>query len=68
MKFGGTVFCFMGVSYFAFWLVMVIWRCVRSRRGDRIVSWEPVDGVASSDTGLEGDPEILAMERVLVDT
>lgn len=65
MRFGGTLFCFMAVSYVVFWLVMVVWRCVRSRRrgGGRIVS-EPVEAVASSDTSLEEGTEALMMENL----
>ncbi|KAF9645794.1 hypothetical protein BDM02DRAFT_3181176 [Thelephora ganbajun] len=66
MRFGGTFFCLMGVSYVVFWLAVVAWRCVRSRRGSGAIS-EPVEGVASSDTDLEEDSEdtidVLIVER-----
>jgi len=58
------LFCFMGVSYVMFWLAMVVWRCVRSRRGGWAVS-EPVEGISSADTSLEVEgTEILVMERL----
>jgi len=63
MRFGGTLFCLMGVSYVVFWLVMIIWKCVRSRRGSGAVS-EPVEGIYSSDASLEGGTEILVVERL----
>jgi hypothetical protein len=62
MRFGGTLFCLMGVSYVVFWLVMVIRRCVRSQRGGRTVS-EPVEGTSSPETSLEENTETPAMER-----
>lgn len=58
MRFGGTVFCFMQVSYLAFWLVMVVWRCVRSRRGGGgggTVSGGSVEEVVSSESSPEED-------------
>jgi hypothetical protein len=59
MGFGGTIFCFMQVSYVAFWLVMVVWRCVRSRRGGGGMVSEGVVVVASSDASLkEGTEEV----------
>jgi len=61
MRFGGTLFCFMGVSYVVFWLVVVVWRCVRSGHGGRTAS-EPV--VASSDTSPEEDTETLGTENL----
>lgn len=62
MRFGGTLFCFMEVTHLAFWLVMTVWRCVRSRRGGGRTVREPVEGMASSDTSLEEGTELLAME------
>ena len=61
MRFGGTLFCLMGISYVTFWLLMVIWRCVRSRRGGGTVS-EPMEGTSSSSTSLEEGRETLVME------
>ena len=63
MRFGGTLFCLMGVSYVVFWLVMVVWRCVRSQRGARTVS-EPMEGTSSPEASLEGNTEILVVERL----
>ena len=54
MKFWGTFLCLIGVAHVVFWLV-VIWRFVVSQRGS---------GTASPDTGLEGNTEVLVMERV----
>ena len=66
MAFGGPLFCFMQVSYVAFWLVMVVWRCARSRRrgGGGREGLEPVEGVVdASDTGLEEDNEELIADE-----
>jgi len=63
LRFWGTIFCFMEVSFVTFWLVMVIWRCLRSCRSGRTVS-EVMDGVSAfSDTIPEERIELLAMER-----
>jgi hypothetical protein len=63
MRFGGTVFCFMEVSNVVFWLVMIIWRCVRSRRGGGMVPG-PVEAVSSSGTAPEEGTEVLVMEAL----
>lgn len=64
MRFGGTLFCLLGVFYLVFWLVMVIRRCVRSQRGGGTVL-EPVEGTSSPDTmSPEEDTELLVMERL----
>jgi len=52
--FWGTFLCLIGVAYVVFWLV-VIWRFVVSQHGS---------GIASADTNLEGNTEVLVMERI----
>jgi len=54
MMFWGTLLCLIGVTYVAFWLV-VIWRFVGSRHGS---------GTVSPSTSPEGSMEVLVMERV----
>jgi len=49
MRFGGTLFCLLGVFYVVFWLAMVIRRRVRSQRGGGTVL-EPVEETSSPDT------------------
>lgn len=63
IRFGGTLFCFMGVSSVVFWLAMIVWRCVRSRRGGAKAP-EPVGEASSSDTSPEETTEVLAMENL----
>jgi len=63
MRFGGTVFCFMELSNVAFWLVMIIWRCVRSRRGGG-TALGPVEAASSSRAALGEGTEVLVMETL----
>ena len=65
MRFGGTIFCFLEVSYVAFWLVMVVWRCVRSRRGGggETVS-EPMMSVELEGVASSSGAEVLVMESL----
>jgi len=51
MRFGGPLFCLMEVSSIVFWLVMIVWRCVRSRRGGVVLGRG--ERRTSSDTSLE---------------
>ena len=54
MRFGGILFCLMGISHLGFWLGVVVWRCARSRRrhGAPVLD---VEGIGSSETSLEED-------------
>lgn len=62
MRFGGALFCLMEVASVVFWLVMIVWRCVRSRRGGVVSEW--VERRTSSDTSLEECEEGLVMENL----
>lgn len=70
MSFGGTLFCLIGVSYVVFWMMMLVWRCVRSRRGGNGggggTGLKLVEESASSDSSLEEgtETEVFAVDSL----
>jgi len=60
MRLGGPLFCFMELASVVFWVVVIVWRWVQSRRGG--VGLGRVEESACSDISLEECAEVQVVE------